>query len=185
MANTNDLTLCPCHNDKSFRKEFKKLYKSVFPKNERVPFLMLKSRAEKGLGEMLSVLKNGEFVGLAFIISDEKIAYLFFFAIKDELRGKGLGSLTLKAIKEKYKDKTIFLARERLDEPCDNLPQRQQRREFYLKNGFVDIPFLIIEPKMTYDVMSIGDKLASEDYNVLFENWCKKFKTKMIDSNFP
>lgn len=182
MENKN-ITLKECHDDKKICKQFKKLYKSAFPKNERVPFLLLKNRAKKNFAQMLSIMKNGEFVGLAYIISNEKIAYLFFFAIKDELRGKGLGSLTLKAIKEKYKGKTIFLARERLDEPCDNLPQRQKRREFYLRNGFSDMPLSIIEPKMTYDVMSVGDKLAPEDYNLLFKNWCEKFKTKMIDSD--
>ena len=44
-------------------KRIKKLFISAFPPEERPPFFILKSKAEKGKGDMLSIYDGEVFIG--------------------------------------------------------------------------------------------------------------------------
>ena len=134
---------------KDDRKTVKKLYLTAFPKCERPPFFMLNSGVKKGAGDFL-VAKDGEvFIGFAYTVIYKDMAYLFYFAIDKEQRGKGYGSAVLGRLKEIYSGKRFFLAREMLDENAENYGERVKRREFYLKNGFADLSVKIKEASVT------------------------------------
>lgn len=160
--------------DKGDIKSFKSLYFSAFPKNERQPFCLLKSRAKSGRGE-LHIARDGEtFVGFAYVITYLDMAYLFYFAIDGELRGKGYGSEILTELKRIYEGKRLFLARETLDEGADNYDQRVKRHSFYLKNGFSDLPAKIEESSVVFDVMGIGGTVKAEEYGAMMTAFCGK-----------
>lgn len=112
------------------------------------------------------------------------LVYLFYFAIDEKQRGKGYGSRLLWKLQEQYKGKVIFLAREQLVESARNYEQRVKRREFYSKNGFVDLPYQLKEAREVYDVMSVGGTVSAKDYDTLITNWCGKFIRKMVDMRF-
>lgn len=162
-------------------KAVKKLYLSAFPREERPPFFMLKSGVKKGSGDFF-VAKDGEiFVGFAYIVTHADLAYLFYFAIDGGLRGKGYGSAVLTELKEIYKGKRFFLAREMLEPDAENYSERVKRREFYLKNGFTDLPVKIKEASVTFDVMGVDCSVKKEEYDEMMTAFCGKLIRKLVD----
>ncbi|MGN0649497.1 MAG: GNAT family N-acetyltransferase [Oscillospiraceae bacterium] len=156
---------------KSDTERLEQLYLTAFPKDERAPYKMLKNRHDKGKAEFLAAKDGNELVGMVYMVCNDTLAYIFYLAIRDDKRGMGYGSEVLSLLKERYKGRKLFLARERLDEPCDNLEQRKSRRSFYLSNGFTDQSGHIKEGKVTYDIMYIGEPVTAKEYDILIKNW--------------
>lgn len=175
------LSIKPYDTTRETRKNIKKLYISAFPAEERAPFFLVMSKTKQKKAEMLIAKEDDEFVGFAYMVCDQNLAYLFYLAIDETYRGKGYGSAVLTAIKKIYQGKKIFLAREQLDPNADNYRQRKNRHQFYLHNGFQDLPCQIKEASVIYDVMGIGGTISSEEYNSLITNWSGKWRKKIID----
>lgn len=166
--------------DKNIWKKLKKLYIGAFPANERAPFWLMRRNAKKGRGEMLAAYDNNELVGMAYIIGDTDLGYLFYFAILPELRGKGYGSKILSLLRERYRTGRLFLAREQLDKSADNYSQRVRRHEFYLRNGFTDLNATIREASVVYDVMITTGKVTPQEYTDLMLSWAGKLICKIV-----
>lgn len=147
------------------------LYLAAFPSDERAPYKMLKKKADKGTAEFLAAKEGDEIIGMVYMVCNDALAYIFYLAIMEDKRGKGYGSAVLSLMKQRYAGKKLFLARERLDEPCDNLEQRTSRRNFYLANGFTDQSFHIKEGKVTYDIMYVGEPVTAKEYDALITPW--------------
>ncbi len=166
---------------KTIQRQCKKLYLTAFPKEERAPFWLIRSRAKSGRAEMLAAYDENEFVGFAYMVCHKDLTYLFYLAVMENMRGKGYGSKILEAIKSRYRGKRIFLAREQLDKTADNFAQRISRHQFYRRNGFEDLPCQIKEASVVYDVMGIGGNVSAEEYDALISSWAGKFLTKIVD----
>lgn len=162
-------------------KRIKNLYKKAFPIEERAPFFMIKKNAINGKASMLVVKDRDEFIGFLYLVCHLDMAYLFFFAIEPDKRGKGYGSIVLGKLKEKYAGKRLFLAREQLDENSNNYEERVKRHEFYLRNGFEDLPCKIKEAGVIYDVMGIGGNISALEYDGLISSWAGKWIRRIVD----
>lgn len=130
---------------------------------------------------MLVARLCGKPIGLAYIVENGGIAYLFFFAVEKSEREKGYGTKILSHIKEKTRGKKLFIAREQIDERAENNAERISRREFYLRNGFTDTEYRLKEANVVYDVMTIGGEVTPEEYRALIENWAGKFILRFVD----
>ncbi len=169
------------HNaDKEEYKRIKELYISAFPKDERAPFSFLKRRAAQNRAAMLIAEENSEFIGFAYVVEYKDIVYLFYFAVDKNKRGRGNGGKILRLLKDYFKGKTLFLAREPLDDTAENKRERINRRNFYISNGFKDIPYRVKEAGVIYDLMSADEKINIKDYNVLIRNWAGRLVSKLI-----
>ncbi len=167
--------------DDSDYRRIKKLYKKAFPLEERMPFFLLKKRAVNGSAQMLAAKKGDEFIGFIYLICHLDLAYLFFFAIESDKRGSGYGSAVLGRLKETYKGKRLFLAREQLDKKADNYEQRVRRHKFYMQNGFEDLPCKIKEAGVVYDVMGTAGGILAEEYDALISSWAGKWVRRLVD----
>lgn len=163
------------------RKKLKELYTSAFPKNERAPFALIMSKGRGQNADMLAAYDGDTLVGFAYMVCYMDLAYLFYLAIDEPYRGKGYGTAILAEIKNNYRDMRIFLAREMLDKDSNNYAQRVSRRDFYLRNGFQDLPCQIKEASVTYDVMGINGNISANDYDKLITAWSGRFLRRMID----
>lgn len=156
-----------------FSKDYKKisrLYRTAFPADERAPMWYMAAKAENENADFWGIYADGEWAGLAYVISEGTASYLFYIALSENLRGKGLGSKALQSIKKHYGGQRIFLALEQLDESAENSEERIRRRNFYLKNGLKPLPLTIREATVTYDVMGTGDVQPEE-----YESMMKKY----------
>lgn len=167
--------------EKNDLKKLKKLYLTAFPAEERAPFFLMMLKARQGRAEMLTAKINGKFVGFVYMVCHRDLAYLFYLAVADRLRGKGIGGKIISAVKERYRGRRIFLAREQLDQNADNYAQRVSRRSFYLRCGFTDLPCMIKEASVIYDVMGIGGNVSAEDYDRLISSWTGRLMRKIVD----
>lgn len=156
-----------------FSRDFKKisrLYKTAFPFDERAPMWLMSLKAECENVDFWGLYADGNWVGLAYVISEGSASYLFYLALSEEMRGRGLGSKALQAILMQYGKQRVFLALEQLDESAENSCERKRRRDFYLKNGLRPLPLTIREASITYDVMGTGEVSPQE-----YESMMKKY----------
>ena len=149
----------------------KELYINAFPKEERLSFFFLKRKVKKGKGKILVIKENKEFIGFMYFIEYKDIVYLLFYAIVSSNRSQGYGSQGLQLFLKQYASKRIFISREILDETSNNYQERVRRRQFYIRNGFVDYPYRIQEVGVTYDVMCVGNCIWPKEYDELIHFW--------------
>ena len=156
-----------------FSKDYGKisrLYKTAFPADERAPMWLLAWKSEKDYVDFWGIYADGKWAGLAYVISEGNASYLFYLALSENLRGKGLGSKALQSLKKHYGTQRLFLALEQLDESAENYEERIRRRNFYLKNGMKPLPLTIREATVTYDVMGTGE-IAPEEYESMMKKY--------------
>lgn len=150
-----------------FAKDFSKqksLQKRAFPKDEQYPFWILRLMAcRKGI-DYFSHYDNDLFCGISYTSSTDKMMYVLYLAVNDEIRSKGYGTLILKHLKEMGDNREITLNIEPLDEKADNYEQRIKRMKFYEKNGFKDTGYRLVDTTGEYAVLSTSDNLSIEDY---------------------
>ena len=143
-------------------------------------FLLFK-RTNNGRDSFYAVSDNNEFVGLVYTISVKKLTYVFFLAVKEELRGKGYGTKILDKIKKVSSDKTVILMIEDTQkEDCDNLKERLERLKFYEKNGFSKLNIKINEAGVDYELLGTSLNVTQADFLLLMKNYIGSFLYKYL-----
>ena len=82
---------------------------------------------------------------------------VWYFAVREELRGKGYGQQILTQLIEKYKGQTWVLDMESPTQVCENIVQRRRRHAFYLRNGFRDTNVYRTYNDITMTIMMMGE----------------------------
>lgn len=125
-------------------KEMERLYQQAFPANERKPWDLIRRKTEEGVMEALwlgyeKAENESSFAGLAVFMLYGDLALLDYFAVLPSLRSLGLGSRSLKQLRERYRDRRLFLEVEIQDDQADNALERKRRKDFYLRNGMKEL----------------------------------------------
>ena len=139
-------------NDPNLLKQVRQLYLTAFPKDERLPWFVLRLNAlRKGID--LHVYLDGDtFCGFTYSVTCHGLHFLLFFAVADALRGKGYGSAILSMLQQEYK--TVILNIESLEPGVPDLSRRQSRYRFYRRNGFQDTGCCVLEKDGIFRVLS-------------------------------
>ncbi len=134
----------------TFLNDIKNLYKTAFPENERCDFDYLLNERYSDY-EMFAITKENDFVGFIFVAFYKDIVYVNYFAIREEFRNCGFGSMALGLLKEKFKDFNILLS---IEKP---ISQAQKRRlKFYQKNNFFVTGFELKNRNTPFQVLCYG-----------------------------
>lgn len=142
-----------------YLKEIEKIYEDSFPENERSDFdYLLNGRYENF--EMLAIMDQNKLVGFIYVAFYKNIVYINYFAIKEEFRNCGYGSMALKLLQEKFQDYNILLS---IEKPVSEMQKRRLR--FYQRNKFVSTGFELKTHGVEYQVLCYGNY----DENVLLE----------------
>ena len=128
------LTKIDVHYNKEIAAKAKALYFSAFPKEERIPWLILWQNTRRKDVAFTAYLDGQLFCGFTIAVRLEDLYYVLYFAVDEALRGKGYGSQILGQLQAEYG--TLGLNIEPLDPTAENYAQRQKRFAFYQKNGF-------------------------------------------------
>ena len=145
----------------------KELYMSAFPKEERLPWWILRLNAcRKGI-DLTAFMDGDVFCGFTASVTVEDLHFLLFFAIDEEKRGKGYGSAILQLLQKQYK--TVVLNVELLDPAAENYTQRKRRFAFYQKNGLVDTYYHVWEVGGKFRVLSTEPELDVPQYKKIFK----------------
>ena len=116
--------------------EIEKLNLEAFPAEEQIPVCDLVRMAQQDNYAVLAAYEEERFIGFAFLAVNKPSVYLFLLAVSAPLRSKGYGGKIVQSVCRFYPGCQLVVDIQRTDVPCDNLPQRLKRREFYLRSGF-------------------------------------------------
>lgn len=137
-------------------REVERLLEAAFPPNERAPLSFLTTQAEREEVSLLAYRDEGQFCGFAFMIENVDLVYVLYLAVDGTARSKGYGGRILADIGRRCLGKTITLDIEPVDEAAPNVIQRQRRRDFYLRNGFVPTGFATCFESDAYEILAKG-----------------------------
>lgn len=132
----------------------KQLYHSAFPKEEQMPWWLLRLISLRRDMGITAYYSDGAFCGMTVTVGTEQYLFVLFFAVADDCRGQGYGSEILTVLQRENPNRPIVLNVEPLDESAENAAQRVMRMRFYERNGFYDTGYNIDEVGGTFRVLS-------------------------------
>lgn len=150
-----------------FSKEYrdvKQLQQSAFPSNELYPMWILRLLALRKNVHYLSFHDEDDFCGLLYYSVRNKLIYVFYVAVNDKIRSKGIGTQIFQWLKKQYPDKEITLNIEPLETNAENAEQRVRRMKFYEKQGFRNSGYMLKDTSGDYYILTTANSLAVEDY---------------------
>ena len=137
-------------------EQMKRLYETAFPEGEQIPWDDLIRLVEEMPLDFTAYYEDGDFIGFTIVYPRKSFNWYWYFAVRDELRGKGYGQQILTMLLEHYTGQTCVLDMESPTQVCDNITQRKRRPEFYLRNGFRDTYVYRTYNDITMTIMMIG-----------------------------
>lgn len=149
--------------------QIKQLYESAFPENERIPWSDLMRLIDEMHLDFTTYEDNNQLVGFTIVYPGPKVNWFWYFAVKEELRGQGMGQQILTRLIQKYEGKTCVLDMESpYQVPCPNPEQRSRRQQFYLRNGFRDSNLFKSYEDIEMTMMIIGsESFTMQDWNAI------------------
>lgn len=159
-------------NAKKYRRDVTRLYRTAFPREERAPLALLFRRTKRENFDFYAVTEQGAFIGLAYVIRKGRQAYVFYLAVREDLRGQGYGGRILEALKEMLPDYILTLGIEDPhDETAENLPERIRRLGFYERHGFRLLHIRTKEAGVVYELMGTDSSIRKEEYLLLIKEF--------------
>ena len=161
-------------------EQLKRLYETAFPEDEQIPWDdLLRLIGEMHL-DFTAYYEGEDFVGFTIVYPRKSLTsassdapqpfeqarqpaprrpfnWYWYFAVREELRGKGYGQQILTQLIERYKGQTCVLDMESPTQACGNMEQRKRRHAFYLRNGFRDTNVYRTYNSITMTVMMMGE----------------------------
>lgn len=152
-------------------EKVKTLYFAAFPKDELKPFELILQKQKEGSVEILAIEDNETFVGLAITAHYKNLVLLDYFAIEEKFRNRKLGTSAFNLIKNRYRDKKFFLEIENPENlECNNKLERLRRRNFYLKNGVIELPYFVDLLGVEVKILANTAILTYEEYLSVYSN---------------
>ena len=135
----------------------KLLYQTAFPEDEQIPWDDLMRLVEEMGLDFTAYYDGNEQIGFTIVYPRPSFNWWWYFAVRKELRGRGMGQLILTQLIDKYSGQAMVLDMESpYQMPCPNPAQRKQRHAFYLRNGFRDTNVYRSYNDITMTVMMKG-----------------------------
>ena len=148
------------------RQELQQLYQTAFPEEEQIPWKELMRLVDEMPLDFTAYYEGEEFIGLTIVYSRKTFNWFWYFAVREELRGKGYGQQILTQLIERYMGQSNILDMESPDHPSPNPEQRRRRHGFYLRNGFRDTQVYRTFDDKTFTIMMMGEgTFTKEDYD--------------------
>lgn len=145
------------------------LYLKAFPKDERVPNQLFIDSIDKTC-ELIQFYDQDNYVGFAYVVLYEDLAYLNFFAMDESSRNKGYGSKALHILQELYPT-TLMLAIEEVNQKYEDYEMRKRRQEFYFRNRMKDMKFKFNEGGVILEMLYYGKYLEPKIYDLLMDQF--------------
>lgn len=138
------------------KREIKEIYLSSFPKEERMPFVLMLLMSCLWNTQFLAFYDDKTLCGLVYMANLGKQTFIMFFAVDAKLRSKGYGSRILEEIQQLYPKNMIIVSIEPCMESVENMEQRKRRKNFYIHNGYRETGYWM--------------KLAGQEQEILVKN---------------
>lgn len=141
-------------------KDFYRLYKLSFPKEERLSLLLLLILIGKKADYLYQYYEEDKFIGFTFSVTFGKCSSLILFATNPDYRNKGYGKQILQEYLKNNSNNNVFLNCE-LPDLKSNDDIKYRRLNFYLRNGLKFAPLIMTYKNVSY--LTLTNKKFSED----------------------
>ena len=134
------------------------LYETAFPEDEQIPWDDLMRLIWEMPLDFTAYYDGEDFIGFTIVYPRQSFNWFWYFAVREELRGKGYGQQILTLLIERYEGQSFVLDMESTTQVCDNLEERRKRQAFYLRNGFRDTNVYRTYNDITMTIMMRGER---------------------------
>ena len=148
--------------------ELRQLYETAFPDGEQIPYDDLIHLLVVMDIDYTAYYEEEQLVGLTMVLRLPKYNWGWYFAVREELRGKGIGQSILSAVLDKYRDGRPFIMdiESPLQPDAPNPEQRKRRHAFYLRNGMKDTGACRTYNDITFTILTNSDEpFTIQDYD--------------------
>lgn len=153
-----------CPQDESLKQAEAIRYGSFEP-GDMVDLETLGGLVKSGKANYFVLEEGDEVLGLSFCLTFDKVVYMLYLAIKEDVRGKGLGSKTIELLKKEFEKRPIMLDMESIrEEGAEDMEERIRRRAFYERFGFIDTGYYLQDDEGMYDLFSTNGILYQEEF---------------------
>ncbi len=162
------LTTRQINSGNADNEELRRLYETAFPEQEQIPYEDLIELLDKMDIDYTAYYDDDMLVGLTMVLRLPRYNWAWYFAVRDELRGKGYGQSILSMVLEKYRNGHPFIMD--IESPyqpdAPNPEQRRRRHAFYVRNGFKDTPTSRTWDGLTFTILTNSDEpFTQQDYD--------------------
>ena len=162
------LTTVQINSTNARDRELERLYETAFPVQEQIPYDHIIHLLDAMDIDYTAYYDGELLVGLTMVLNLPKYNWGWYFAVRDELRGKGIGQGILSAVLNKYRGKLPFImdieSPYQIDAP--NPEQRKRRHAFYLRNGMKDTHTSRTWDGITFTILTNSDEpFTQQDYD--------------------
>ena len=146
----------------------RQLYETAFPVQEQIPYDDLVVLLDKMDIDYTAYYDGEMLVGLTMVLRLPRCNWVWYFAVRDELRGQGYGQGILTTVLDKYRDERPLIMD--IESPyqtdAPNPEQRRRRHAFYLRNGMKETPTSRTWDGLTFTILTSSDEpFTQQDYD--------------------
>ncbi len=154
------------------------LYESAFPVEEQIPFTDIKRLMTIMPIDFTAYYNGLDFVGITIVLNRPDFNWGWYFAVKEDLRGRGYGQQILTMLKARYDGRPLIIDIESPRQPDSHNPEQRRRRyEFYKRNGFSDTPTGKSFDGIDYTILLLGEGCFTQtDYDNIISDLQKVWK---------
>lgn len=168
------------------RRSVLELIDASLPREEQISMPFLTVMSARRCVDFLSYHDDDGLIGTSYSTSHGGHAFLLYLAISPDRRSEGHGTRILAHLISMYDGVPLTLNVEPLDPSSDNNSQRERRFSFYLRNGFSDTGYQLIDGDMRYTVLSTAKDFDPEGYRAVLRSLMmgmNRFKVVAKDAN--
>lgn len=150
------------------RQKLTELYQCAFPAEERrplEPFFADRS----GCAKISSAFSDDSFCGFLCTLRWKDLLHIIYFAVEENLRGKGLGSEILQMFHRENPGVRILVDIEDPLPSSENVAQRLRRKSFYLRNGYRENEIHYRWRTVDYTILSYGGPVTNEEFDAFWD----------------
>ncbi len=165
---TTTMRLVQIHSGNADNEQLRRLYGTAFPVEEQIPYDDLIYLMDKLDIDYTAYFDGELFVGLTMVLHLPRYNWGWYFAVREDLRGRGYGQDILSSVLEKYRGAHPFIIdiESPLQEDTPNPEQRRRRHGFYRRNGLKDTPTERTYDGVSYTIMTSSDEpFTQQDYD--------------------
>jgi len=156
-------------NSKEY-EDFLSLYHTAFPPIEQIPEDFFQASIRIDGASITAYYAGNAFVGFTHAIETEHFLFLYFFAVKSELRSQGFGSEIIRNhLMKHYPGKPIVLNVEAPDNAAEDNEFRLKRIAFYQRVGFVPLKQNFYDERVLFRILSTSPELNIDEYEAFLK----------------
>ena len=162
------LRLVEINSSNADYEQLRRLYETAFPVQEQIPYDDLIHLLDAMDIDYTAYYDDEMLVGLTMVLRLQRYNWGWYFAVREDLRGKGIGQGILTAVLDKYRDERPFIMdiESPLQPDAPNPEQRKRRHAFYVRNGMKDTGTSRTWDGLTFTILTNSEEpFTQQDYD--------------------